>query len=313
MIDTPQVQAYLPFRGKRAFKNPIPLEGAQALKKQRYAKKLAKVGYNYYQAGLVAVGTAAGIIDFPVPPNSSMRKTGSYSIRKFYESGIRTYLPIVVAALREGVDLFSGIRVLDFGCGVGRQLLHFTRRYPAPSYSTCDIDDTSTEFVARAYAGVETYTNSFDPPLKYADGEFDMVYSVSILSHLNMEDQALWLDELARVTHPGGYCMLTTEGLEAVPSLAADFGADEAALRRELREEGFIYRAYADWEDHVRAQDELRIASLLVGVERSYGNTIVDPEFIRRQWPEHGFQIVEILRGVIDHRQDLVIAQRVGD
>jgi len=34
-----------------------------------------------------------------------------------------------------------------------------------------DIDDTSTEFVASAYAGVETYTNSFDPPLKYADGE----------------------------------------------------------------------------------------------------------------------------------------------
>ena len=105
------------------------------MKKQWYAKKLAKAGYNYYQAGVVALATAAGIIDFPVPPNSSMRKTGTHTIRKFYESGIRTYLPIAVAALREGVDLFSGIRVLDFGCGVGRQLLHFTRRYPAPSYS----------------------------------------------------------------------------------------------------------------------------------------------------------------------------------
>jgi SAM-dependent methyltransferase len=157
-------------------------------------KKLTKLMLNGLQTAQVLVGQITGRIDFPVPPNSSMRKTSSTTIRHYYESGIRTYLPIAAIALHEGVDLNAGIRILDFGCGVGRQLLHFTRYFPAPAYFACDVDHTSVAFIRVNYPHVEAYTNEYDPPLKYPDGYFDMVYSVSIFSHLSMPDQVLWLN-----------------------------------------------------------------------------------------------------------------------
>jgi SAM-dependent methyltransferase len=252
----------------------------------------------------------AGVIDFPVPPNSNIRKTAGKTVRHYYLSGIRTFLPIATCAQREGVRLDQNINVLDFGCGVGRQLLHFTRKYPAPKFFACDLDDTAIAFIQKNYPQVDAHTSKFTPPLRYAEGFFDLVYSVSIFSHLNMEDQPLWLAELARVTKPGGFCLLTTEGPSTLKVLAGAFGRDEAALREQLARTGFLYKEYPDWQDCQKTQDTLRLASNMVGIERSYGNTVLSHEHIRRTWPAAGFEVRAIVEAIIDDRQDLVVLRR---
>ena len=191
-------------------------------------KKLAKIGLNIAQNVQVAIARIFGLVDFPVPANSSMRKTSSKKVRHYYVSGIQSAVPIITSAQREGVRFDKGTRVLDFGCGVGRQLLHFTRNLPEPDYYGCDIDDTSIDFVQKAYPQVDAHTSSFSPPLKYDDAFFDMIYSVSIFSHLNMEDLGTWLAELGRITRPGGYCFLTTEGETDISPLAPIFGTNES-------------------------------------------------------------------------------------
>ena len=214
-------------------------------------KKFAKLGLNRVQQATVAAGRVTGLIDFPVPPNSCMRKTASGSIREYYISGLRCATPIAVCALRAGVRLDQSIRVLDFGCGVARPLLHFTRTYPAPAFYACDIDDTCVAFIQANYPKVQAYTNSYFPPLKYDSGFFDMVYSVSIFSHLNPEDQGKWLAELARVTRAGGRCFLTTHGPSTVEATADHFGLDAPRLRARLAQEGFIYKEYEGWQEDV--------------------------------------------------------------
>jgi ubiquinone/menaquinone biosynthesis C-methylase UbiE len=274
-------------------------------------KKLMKVGLNAAYVPLNATLRATGLIDAPVPPNSSMRKTGSKGIRQYFASGIRTYLPIATAAEWVGVDLRAGGKnVLDFGCGVARQLLHFTRHYPDNQYFACDVDDTSIGFIRRAYPRVEAYANGFSPPLEYGDASFDMVYSVSIFSHLNPLDQSIWLDELSRVTKPGGYLFLTTEGTSALPALTAAFGRDEASLREVLSRDGMIYREYEGWKREVDSQQTLRIASSLVGVERSYGNTVVSADYVRETWSNDDRDVIQIVEGIIDNRQDLVVIRK---
>jgi len=47
----------------------------------------------------------SGLIDFPVAPSTSRRRTGGISIRKYYESGLMTYLPIATTALQVEIDL----------------------------------------------------------------------------------------------------------------------------------------------------------------------------------------------------------------
>ena len=273
-------------------------------------KKLVKRGLDQLQHVQVAGARLLGLIDFPVPPNSSMRKTSSRSIRHYYRSGIRTTLPIATCARRERVALDGDIRILDFGCGVGRQLLHFTRHFPKPAYFACDIDDTSIRFIRKHYPQVTAVQSAFHPPLEYPDGFFDMVYSVSIFSHLSLEDHGPWLDELARVTRPGGTCFLTFEGETALRSLAPVFGRDPERLIEELRERGALYKEYSYLKKSVQTQNTLRTASHLVGVTGSYGNTVLSSEHIRTAWNTDRFEVIEILEGVIDYRQDLAVLRR---
>jgi ubiquinone/menaquinone biosynthesis C-methylase UbiE len=261
----------------------------------------------------VGVLRGVGAIDFPVPPNSSMRKTSATNVVDYYVSGIRCYLPIATMAEQAGLDLRAGgLNILDFGCGVGRQLLHFTRTYPANRYYACDVDNTAVAFIAKSYSQVTSYVNNFSPPLSYADGQFDLIYSVSIFSHLNMEDQKVWLTELARVTRPGGCLCLTTEGYTALKWLSATFGTPEAEAAAALRNQGWLYREYDDWREAARKSSTLPIASGLVGIHNSYGNTALSPEYIRQNWSISGLTVTDVIEGVIDDRQDLVVLRRNG-
>ncbi len=273
-------------------------------------QKLLKLVLNQFQNLLVVVGRIAGIINFPVPQNSAMRKTSSNSIRHYYLSGIQTYLPIVSFALQKKVAFDQPIKVLDFGCGVGRQLHHFTSHFPRPAYFACDIDDTSIAFIADNYPKVETYVNSFSPPLKYPDEMFDMVYSVSIFSHLSMDDQKAWLEELARVTRPGGYCFLTVEGATALSSLSYAFGEDEATRSARLDECGWLYKEYEGLQEYLNNQNTLKITAQMVGVEGSYGSMVLSSAYIRENWDGDLFEVTDIIEGIIDHRQDLVVMRR---
>ena len=269
-------------------------------------KELLKTSLNIAQGSFVRLARFAHLIDFPVPPHSSMRKTSSKTIKHYYVSGISCYLPIVTMALHYKVDLRSPICVLDFGCGVARELLHFVKNYPKPKYFACDVDRTSVAFVAKNF-DVQCYTNQFQPPLVYDAQTMDMIYSVSTFSHLAPEDHLPWLKELFRITRPGGYCFLTTEGDTALEIMKDVFTADDKA---QFRASGLLYREY----DFLKAEQNRRIAipiaKLAVGITGSYGNTVMSPDYIRKTWPASGFEITDIIEGIIDHRQDLIILRR---
>ena len=125
-----------------------------------------------------------------------------------------------------------------------------------------------------------------------------------------MEDQVIWLKELARVTKPGGCCFLTTEGLPTLKLFGEAFGQNETALRARIDKDGFLYKEYPDWRECVKSQNTLKITSLMVGVERSYGSTVLSPDYIRKQWPSAGFEVRAVVEAVIDDRQDLVVLRR---
>lgn len=275
---------------------------------ERFAKEVVKLGLNVLQGAYVSAAKATSIIDFPVPANSSLRKTSSKTIRHYYVSGIRCYLPIATMALHYKINLTSNIRILDFGCGVARELLHFVRHYPQPKYFACDIDVTSVAFVKKNFPHVETYHNEFKPPLRYASAMMDMTYSVSTFSHLSPEDQGPWLEELCRITKPGGYCFLTTEGLTAFRMMSDVFGGPKC--EQELRTKGVLYKEYYFMEEERQRKFRIPIVSATMGIDGTYGNTVLTPEYIRRTWVQSGFEVVDVIEGIIDHRQDLVVLRR---
>src|SRR5262249_60680166 len=54
--------------------------------------------------------------------------------------------------------------------------------------------------------------NTLQPVLGYDDDAFDLIYALSVFTHLPEPDQLTWMDELHRVLRPGGHLILTTHG-----------------------------------------------------------------------------------------------------
>ena len=260
----------------------------------------------------LAIGKSP-LIDFPVPPYDLMRRTGGKSIWEYYDGGLRSYLPIAVLAEQEGVRLESSINILDFGCGVGRQLLHFCRDYPSPTYFACDVNPRSLQFIRRAYPHVTAYTSGFAPPLAYDANQFDMVYSVSVFSHLHPRDHSSWLRELSRIVRPGGYAFLTIEGPTAMRRRMATKvwreKPDEGVTV--LERDGVRYAEYDDLSWHKAHEDDKFTGGKYAGVTGTYGNTAMSPAYVRKHWSDAGFEVKSVVEGVIDRRQDVVVLRRI--
>jgi 8-oxo-dGTP diphosphatase len=74
------------------------------------------------------------------------------------------------------------------------------------------------------------------PPLPYAESSFDLVYGVSVFTHLSEEHQRAWLPELRRILKPGGLLLLSFHSKNVWQPLD-----DASAVERD----GFVFRTSA--------------------------------------------------------------------
>lgn len=284
------------------------LGGIDALK--TIAKTTAKRGIDVYFASKVALLRAMGIVDFPVPPNSRLRRTSSLTLRHYYESGLTTMMPILTAARMFGADLDQPVNVLDFGCGVARQLLQLTRNYPNVHAHACDANPDNVKHVKRAFPKVDAYANPFDPPLKYEDNTFDLVYSVSTFSHFSPADARLWLRELMRVTRPGGLLCLTINSTTSIDWVHRG-GLHLDYTKEKLLQDGFWWDVdEAAWYKKKAADSITTFGSGTAAETRPTGDMYFSPAYARQFFEESGLEFLALAPGVIDRMQDLTVTRK---
>jgi SAM-dependent methyltransferase len=220
----------------------------------------------------------------PVPPPELMfRVAGNVDAAWFIESGRLAEEAIRAALGRAGAPLGSFEAILDFGCGCGRVL----RRWRDLDARVCgsDLNHFAINWCRTHLPFVEVSLNAPGPPLAYGEATFDLVYALSVLTHLPVETQLAWRDELGRVLRPGGYLLLTLCG--------------DAYLERMSDEEGHLY---ADGECVVRW-------------EKAAGLNLCQafhPLAFVRDHLADGWQLVEhVPRGALGNpEQDLVLLRR---
>jgi SAM-dependent methyltransferase len=120
-----------------------------------------------------------------------------------------TWIAEMVA--RNGVDPAGLGAILDFGCGCGRVIRHWPAITGAQLYGS-DYNPYLVRWCADNLRFGDFRTNQLEPPLPFDDDTFDLVYSLSIFTHLDAELQVPWIEELARVTKPGGLVLPTFHG-----------------------------------------------------------------------------------------------------
>jgi SAM-dependent methyltransferase len=128
------------------------------------------------------------------------------------------------ACLREVLEkngiLFDDLgAVLDFGCGVGRVLRHLAEGTGPELHGT----DWNPEMIVWCVLNLPVarfHVNNRNGPLGFESATFDLVYALSVFTHLAEPSQMSWIAELRRVLKPGGHLLLTTHGEHYVPQLA---------------------------------------------------------------------------------------------
>jgi SAM-dependent methyltransferase len=133
-----------------------------------------------------------------------------------------------------GIDMASAHRVLDFGCGCGRAIAWFLRDYKAEFHGV-DVDREAINWCQKHLQPGHFLANAPVPPLPYPKEHFDVVYCLSVFTHLNESLQDLWIEELSRILKPGGVLLLTIYGQSATQ------GLDEEGCRA-LQSGGLVHR-----------------------------------------------------------------------
>jgi SAM-dependent methyltransferase len=139
----------------------------------------------------------------PLPPRSLRASVGGAPIAMYVENGRQNVAGLSAALARVGRRLEDAERVLDFGCGSGRTLQALPR-VPGQEVHGCDVNEPAVRWAREHIPSVRFEHSGFEPPLPYPDESFDVVYSISVLTHLDEPDQGRWVEEVRRVLKPGG-------------------------------------------------------------------------------------------------------------
>jgi len=136
------------------------------------------------------------------PPDDLAKRVGGTTGEKFIAQGA-TIKQCLLNCLP--VDFtFEDKRILDWGCGVGRVLRHFLpESKKGTQFYGCDIHAPSIACLADEYPEFHIFCSGERPPLPLLDNYFDMIYCVSVFTHL-VDTWEIWLRELHRILKPNG-------------------------------------------------------------------------------------------------------------
>jgi len=155
--------------------------------------------------------------------------------REFLGSGERSANDLRAALQHVGREFYSFNSILDFGCGCGRVIRWFHDHPSECSLYGSDIDAKAIDWCRKKLTFATFSVNDPLPPFRFPDLHFDLVYSISIFTHLDESYQMAWLKELQRVIKPGGIALLSFHSETNWP----DLSPTELAT---LRERGFFYK-----------------------------------------------------------------------
>lgn len=241
-----------------------------------------------YQATLVdeALNQLAGQGEVP-PMHLRMRVHGRPDLGSFLDVGSRCAQDLQAALATQGKHFADFGQILDFGCGSGRTLRWVTKLAPQSQLYGTDIDGDAIAWVQRHLDYVSASVNGQKAPLPYPGDSFDLIYSISVFTHMDEEHQFFWLEELRRVMRPGGLLLASLHGHDLWKAFPPE------ALNQ-LQQEGVFVAKTRLWD----------------GVfPEWYQNTYHSVEYVTSNFGKY-FDVVDYLPLALDANHDIAILRK---
>ena len=197
--------------------------------------------------------------------------------------------------------------ILDFGCGCGRMVRFLNNYSTTNTIYACEVNPDHVDWCRDNLNNIQVSKCDALPPLPYQDQMFDLIYGLSVFTHLSENHATQWISEMKRVLKPGGILIVTIHGLTALNTIKDssvhqkmfNLNSEIAGQTMEnLQKIPFVYFKY----------DQNTIEMAKAGGE--YGNTFIHPDYIYKNWVKEDLKVLEVIPGGLRGWQDLVILQR---
>lgn len=211
------------------------------------------------------------------PPALRLRVHGAADLHSFLLIGRENHQTLLEGLALAGKPVAAESRILDFGCGPGRTLHWWLQHQPRPILHGTDVDPEAVQWT-RQNLPVAVGRNEPLPPLSYADATFDVIYSISVFTHLDEQYQDAWLAELRRVLKSDGVALFSVRSEH-------DLASRPAALQERVRREGIVFE-HDTWT-----------AQFFPGF---YQATYHSADYIERHWGRWFKVVGTVTRGYVD-------------
>ena len=145
-----------------------------------------------------------------LPDDYDLYETYQLNYQKFIEDG-----KLAAAEIVEWTKPYLSSPqpvILDWGCGVGRVVRHIKEQNSGAALFACDIDEQRIVWNKKHYRDIVFSLISYSPPTSYTADKFDLIYGISIFTHIDAASQDMWLKELFRILKPNGVLLISTHG-----------------------------------------------------------------------------------------------------
>ncbi|WP_445749057.1 class I SAM-dependent methyltransferase [Polaribacter sp.] len=182
-----------------------------------------------------------------LPPDFYLYETFSLNYDKFYTNGKPTaeWLVNHISEFKQ----FENLSILDWGCGTGRIIRHLPNVVDnSNSFFGTDYNQKYVKWCTENLKGIQFKLNNLKPPLNFKKNSMDVIYGISIFTHLSKELHFEWMQELSNVLKKDGVLFLTTHGnvhsSKLLPKEKENFDKGNLVVHSYKKEGNRLYASY---------------------------------------------------------------------
>ncbi len=148
--------------------------------------------------------------EFVLPSDYYLHETYSLNYKNYKDSGEEVAKEILDWT---SVYLKKTDNILEWGCGVARILRHVPKLVDkGTQIYGIDINEKMIKWDAENISDVQFSKSDYYPPTDFVDAKFDLIFAISVFTHIESDLQEKWFQEIMRITRQNGIFLFTTHG-----------------------------------------------------------------------------------------------------
>lgn len=192
-------------------------------------------------------------------------------------------------------SLEAPFRILDWGCGFGRVSRHLSSFARNATVLGADIDDENLDWMKAHLPHITPVPSDISGHIAQDDKSVDIVFGISVMTHLRVDVMKLWLKELCRITRNDGLLLLTVAADSSLAFTSRWVSNDNIDTWRKNGEIVFGNQGAVDSN---------------IGGEDYYVQSLINEERVRAVWSEF-VDVLEVIPAVFGY-QDMVVCRPKG-